>query len=122
MKRERDGRYAAFIALAIILILVFFAYNHSYVTGPLDEPSRGVEEPFPGFPVDINSADIEALRLLPGVGTKTAEAIIEKRQKKGKFVSIEDIRKVRGIGEQKFEALKGYITIKKDGLKGQGER
>lgn len=119
MKRKRDVRYAAFIVFALIFVVVFFVYNRNDLFGPRSEAPNGAVSPFPGFPVDINSADIEALRLLPGVGTKTAEAIIAERQKKGKFASIKDIQKVRGIGEQKFEALKGYITIKKDGLKGQ---
>ncbi len=117
MSRGRDSRYAAFMALAVILILIlaFFVYNHGSVHESLRHVPHGAEEPFPGFPVDINSADVEALRLLPGIGTRTAEAIIAERQKKGDFASIEDIRNVRGIGERTFEAIKGFIVIKKHG-------
>jgi len=118
MNSCRDGKYAAFMAIAVILLLVFFAYNYSPMTLHRSKVPGGAEGPFPGFPVDINSADVPALMLLPGVGTKTAEAIIAERDKKGSFSSPKDIQKVRGIGQEKFKALKGYIVVKKKGPKG----
>jgi len=118
MKSCRNGRYAAFIAIAVILLIVFFAYNYSPAALHYGKAPGGAEGPFPGFPVDINSADVPALMLLPGVGTRTAEAIIAEREIKGSFSSPKDIQNVRGIGQEKFEALKGYIVVKKKGPKG----
>ncbi len=118
MKRERDNRYAAFLVIAAMIILVFLAYNHGHIAGPWSRGIGGAKAPFPGFPVDINSADAPAFMLLPGVGMKTAEAIIAEREKKGSFSALEDIQDVRGIGEEKFKALGGYIIIKKAGKKG----
>jgi len=48
---------------------------------------------------------------LPNVGTKTAEKIIEYREKIGKFKSIEDLMKVKDIGKKKFEEMKNNITV-----------
>jgi len=121
MKGKRDNRYAAILALAIIIALVFLVYNRGHISQPWTKSPYGEEKSFPGFPVDINSADIDALLLLPGVGTKTAEAIIEKRQKKGGFAVVEDIRNVSGIGKEKFNRMKGF-KFKKKGAEGVREQ
>ena len=61
--------------------------------------------------VNINTADEAALDTLPGVGPAMAKRIIEYRMTEGMFQSIEDIKKVRGIGEAKFEKMKDKISI-----------
>lgn len=61
--------------------------------------------------VNINSADITQLDSLPGVGKVTAQKIIDYREKNAKFKSIEEIKNVKGIGENKFNDLKDYISI-----------
>ena len=59
--------------------------------------------------VNINTANKEKL---PGIGEGTAEKIIEYRSKTGKFKTIDEIKKIPGIGESKFKSLKDKITIK----------
>lgn len=59
--------------------------------------------------VNINTADKNTLLLVPGIGSVTADRIIEYRQKNGKFEKIEDITRVRGIGEKTFIKIKDYI-------------
>ena len=61
--------------------------------------------------VNINTANLEKLQTLPGVGESTAKKIIEYREKNGKFSKIEDIKNVSGIGESKFNTLKDSITV-----------
>ncbi len=61
--------------------------------------------------ININTADEKALDELPGVGPAMAKRIIEYRQSEGMFQSPEDLKKVRGIGEAKFEKMKDKITI-----------
>lgn len=60
--------------------------------------------------VNINTASKVQLMKLPGIGEKTALAIIEYRSKQ-KFRSIEDIMNVKGIGPKKFEKIKNNITV-----------
>ena len=62
--------------------------------------------------ININSADIEQLQQIPGVGPVTADKIIQYRQDNGRFSSIDDIKNVSGIGEKTFEKLKDYITVR----------
>lgn len=61
--------------------------------------------------VNINTATLDELDALPGVGPATAQAIIDDREANGPFVSVEDIMRVSGIGEKKYEKLKGSICI-----------
>lgn len=61
--------------------------------------------------VNINTATQTELESLPGIGPSLALKIIIYRKENGKFSSIEDIKNVNGIGENKFEKLKNYITI-----------
>lgn len=61
--------------------------------------------------ININIADIQELDTLPGVGEATANKIINYRDEKGKFNSIEDIKNVNGIGDKKYEDIKDKISI-----------
>lgn len=61
--------------------------------------------------IDINTADEKALDSLPGVGPAMAKRIIEYRQTNGAFQAIEDLKKVKGIGEAKFDKMKDRVTV-----------
>lgn len=61
--------------------------------------------------VSINSAGIEELTTLPGIGKTTAQRIIDYRQEKGSFLSLEELMNVKGIGKSKYEKIKGSITL-----------
>ena len=62
--------------------------------------------------VNINTATVEELKTLKGVGEKKAEAIIEYRKKNGSFQTKEDLMKVRGIGKKLFESFQERIVTK----------
>lgn len=61
--------------------------------------------------ININTADIQTLTTLPGVGPVLAERIIEHRQAHGPFRLIEEITDVSGIGTARFADMQGLITI-----------
>ena len=61
--------------------------------------------------VDINTAEMEEPKSLPGIGEKTAEKIINKRNELGAFSLLEDLMLVHGIGRKTFEKLLPYIQI-----------
>jgi competence ComEA-like helix-hairpin-helix protein len=74
--------------------------------------TAGVTTTRPAGRVNINTADAELLCTLPGIGPKTAERIIEYRQTRGGFSSIEEINNVRGIGPKRYDDIKALITVR----------
>lgn len=61
--------------------------------------------------ISINTADLDLMITLPGIGEEKAKTIIAYRNEHGVFEKIEDIMNVSGIGEKLFEKLKDYITV-----------
>lgn len=59
--------------------------------------------------LNINTATIEELQLLPGIGQATAQNILDYREANGPFTSVEDIIKVKGVGDRKLEQLRHYL-------------
>lgn len=63
------------------------------------------------FPVDINTAELEQLCTLPGIGETLGHRILNYRETHGSFVRPEELMNVEGIGSGKLEALLDYITV-----------
>jgi competence protein ComEA len=61
--------------------------------------------------VNLNSATVEQLQTIPGIGPATAKSIIDHRTKVGKFNRIEEIITVKGIGEKKFQKIKDRLIV-----------
>ncbi len=61
--------------------------------------------------ININTAGVEELSSLKGIGLHKAEAIIQFRKLNGPFKSVDDVTKVKGIGPKLFEQIKGDITV-----------
>jgi len=75
-------------------------------------PGGGGSSDAAGAGVDINRASASELEALPGVGPATAEKIISEREANGPFTSPEDLMRVPGIGEKKFEAMREMVVVR----------
>ncbi|MBU1457036.1 MAG: helix-hairpin-helix domain-containing protein [Proteobacteria bacterium] len=64
-----------------------------------------------GDKVNINTASLEELQKLPRIGPQIAQRILDFRKENGSFKRIEDMLKVRGVGEKMFDQLKDLITV-----------
>ncbi|MBE2280926.1 MAG: helix-hairpin-helix domain-containing protein, partial [Ignavibacteriaceae bacterium] len=78
-------------------------------TNKNDEENKSTEQT--KLYINVNSASLSELEKLPGIGPKIAEAIINFRNLHGNFKNVEDLKKVKGIGEVKFNKIKEYIYI-----------
>ena len=78
--------------------------------GPIPDAHSGGQGQGLSLPVNINTADLATLDLLPGVGPATAAAIVAFRDQHGQFSSIEGLQDVPGIGPAKFAALRDMVT------------
>ena len=63
--------------------------------------------------VNINTASVNELQTIKGIGQVKAEAIVKDRQKNGKYRSIEDLARVKGIGPRTVKKIKEEITVGK---------
>ncbi len=59
--------------------------------------------------IDINKADAEMLTEIPGIGPKTAEAIVAYRKDVGSFKTIDELVEVKGIGPKKLETIRPFL-------------
>ena len=62
--------------------------------------------------INVNKADRETLKLLPGIGPAYSKRIILYRQENGGFKSVEELKKIKGIGEKRLEKLKPFVKLK----------
>jgi competence protein ComEA len=65
----------------------------------------------PGGKININQATAAQLALLPRIGEKVADRIVDYRKQHGNFSRPEDLMEVKGIGEKLFLVLKPYVTV-----------
>lgn len=75
---------------------------------PLDSPparQAGARQ------VDLNQATLSDLEALPGIGPKLAQRVIEHRDEKGPFRTVDDLRQVKGIGRKKFDRLRPHVLV-----------
>jgi competence protein ComEA len=104
--RVRLSTRRAIVTLSAILLLAPLAY-----AAP-QQPSAASEAKAASVPtVNINTATVEQLDKLPGIGPKVAARIIEHRQKNGPFKKVEELMNVKGIGEKSFLKLKSQVTV-----------
>ena len=93
----------------VIAALLAMSLTGPALTYAAQAPSPATEKAAPA--VNLNTASAADLESLPGIGAKTAERILEYRQKNGPFKKIEDLMNVKGIGEKSFLKLKARLTV-----------
>ena len=67
------------------------------------------------IPLDLNRVSEEDLCLIPGIGESLAREVIGHRERRKGFRSVDELRNVKGIGEKKWQELKGFFTVSEGG-------
>ncbi len=103
-----------FVFLGILIfcgaIIHFFSVKINNVNASIYSKNQNTS----GLPININTAGLVDLEKIPGVGPEIANRIIEYRTGYGQFLSFEDVKKVKGIGEKKLKMMKDYIKLEND--------
>lgn len=87
--------------------LIYFSRIRDFTQYKLDPKSDRVYS----YQLNINLANQKEFVNLPGIGPSLAAEIINYREKRGGFKSVEDLLRVKGIGKKKFLAIKPYLTL-----------
>jgi competence protein ComEA len=61
--------------------------------------------------VNVNTASVEELQLLPGIGEARARALVELRKRRGGFKSLDELKEVKGIGDASLERMRPYLRL-----------
>jgi competence protein ComEA len=98
-------RKSHLIVLSAVLIIITIASTSMAATvQPVPAPTAtGV--------VNLNTADVTQLAMLPRVGAKAAQRIADYRKEHGNFKKTSDLMQVKGFGEKSFERLSPWITV-----------
>ena len=105
--------YMAIRKFVILFVSLFIVVSASAATNksPSKQVKNLVQARSISAKVNINTADISALQAINGIGPKKAEAIVAYRKQNGRFASIEDLTKVKGIGEKRLKKIKQYLMV-----------
>jgi len=100
------------IIKSLVLCVVFsLVFSYVFYTQVQADEKASVKK------ININTASLTELQKLPKIGVKVAQRIIDFRKENGKFKKIEEIMKVKGIGEKTFKKMKDIITVGKSSKK-----
>jgi competence protein ComEA len=102
----RSRRLAAGILSVFLVLLASSPGRAAQSPAPAGSSSA---KPAPSAQVDVNTASAADLQAVPGIGKALAQRIVEFREKNGPFSGIDDLVKVRGIGEKSIERLRPYL-------------
>jgi competence protein ComEA len=99
----KTTRSASAFALAGLIALAIGLSTLPALAGESDGARVGV--------VNINTATVDELQLLPGIGEARARAVLEERKRRGGFQKVEDLLEVKGIGESGLAKLRPHVTL-----------
>jgi len=105
-------------ARALSVLLLLLVLHAAAAAPPLAAQAEAKAQPAASGStkvVDLNTASAEELSTVPGIGPALAQRILEFREKEGRFQRVEDLMKVKGIGEKSFQKLRPHFKVEAKG-------
>jgi competence protein ComEA len=98
-------------AALVVVFLGLLAWRGLGLSRFGTRPLRIEDDAGPRDAIDLNDADVVDLRLIPGVGESLARRILQHREESGPFRSLDELRRVKGIGPAMLERMRPYLRI-----------
>lgn len=112
--RRGDQTLFGLLLIALLVLLIAFRWKLSGgLRTPIEIVSQHPREYF--YSIDINNASWVEWAQLDGIGEKLARRIVKDREDHGAFRSVDDVRRVRGLGPKLIEKLRPFLTCADDG-------
>lgn len=112
---KKPAIWCALTAAGVFLVfLAAFSWHQAHSRAPIliSEVSGVQADEVPeGLRVNINTASMQQLQTLPGIGPALAQRIVQYRQENGPFSSVSQITLVKGIGLSVLDRILDYITV-----------
>lgn len=109
LRRNDQLFVGALVAVTIVLLLVHWVRLSRWGTRPI-EIDRLAAQTFE-YQIDINAATWVEFAQLEGIGDVLAQGIVEDRKQNGPFHSVDDLSRVKGIGEKKLAAIREWLVV-----------
>jgi competence protein ComEA len=106
-KRERNSARTAICLVALALAVAVGAALAA------EADDAGTADGAAVLRIDINKASAVELTAIPGVGNALAQRIVAFREKEGPFRRVEDLLKIKGIGEKSFQKMRPHVKVEK---------
>lgn len=110
MFTPRERRFLALAAAAAVCI-VSLAFWYAVPLSPAQASSAAVEPLRESFRVDLNTAGVDAMTTLPGLGEKKARAVLEYRLAHGRFQSLDEVAQVPGVTQDMIDEWQGLAYV-----------
>ena len=104
MRRTLSNSVRAAVGVTLLALMLVGATAEVVAAGPASNPTDLV---------DLNNASVDELQGIPGIGKVMAQRIVAWRDEHGPFRRVEDLMKVKGVGEKTFDKLRPYVKVGK---------
>jgi competence protein ComEA len=109
--RQAPGTWLVIGLLAAAIVVAGWLRARRVLVPAPDEGRPPPTRPaWPDMRIDVNTAPVAELDLLPGVGPRLAERIVADRQAHGPFVTVDELSRVRGVGERLVDRVRPYAV------------
>lgn len=114
--KKHAGLFLIIVMLVFASVLIGFFLGRNVNSSPiqitkLPEPTSGTNVTRPADKINVNTADVETLQKIPGIGAVLAQRIVDFRTENGPFQTISELTRVNGIGLEKLNQMMDYITV-----------